>query len=173
MKLLCRAKRLDNWAGGQHTLQHSWGLPLLGFSPADDAAGNARAGVAGWLSLQIVWFRVDHDRATNHRFCVIREGNLMVHVVQLCVARTVCLGISHVALVSRSCIWPGMRLIGWIKMTACGSCIGSAAIAEFMDVEPVFTGRQTCDLRVDLHAVGDRRERDGAADFIACGGMQH
>ena len=34
---------------------------LLGFCPADYAAGDAPACVAGWLSLQIVGFRVDHD----------------------------------------------------------------------------------------------------------------
>src|SRR5262249_38381885 len=101
------------------------------------------------------------------------EGNLMVHIIQLRVAGSVCLDISHVALVSRGCVWPGMRLVGGIEMRACGAGIGSAAIAEFMDVKPVFTRRQTCDLCMDLHATGDRRKCDGAADIIACGGMQH
>jgi len=56
---------------------------------------------------------------------------------------------------------------------ACGTGIGCAAIAEFMDVKAVFARRQARDLRVDLHAIGNRRECDGAADFVACGGMQH
>ena len=97
----------------------------------------------------------------------------MVHIIQFCVAGSVCFHISHVALVPRGCIWPGMRLVRGIEMRACGTCIGCAAIAKFMYMKAVLTRRQARDLRVDLHAIGDRRECDGAADFIACGGMQH
>ena len=97
----------------------------------------------------------------------------MVHIIQLRVAGSVCFHISHVALVSRGCIWPGMRLIGGIEMRACGTGIGCAAIAEFVDMKAMFTGRQARDLRVNLHAVGDWRECDSAANFIACGRMQH
>jgi len=66
-----------------------------------------------------------------------------------------------------------MRLIGGIEMRACGTGIGCAAIAKFMDMKPMLTGRQARELRVDLHAVGDRRECNGAANFITCGRMQH
>ncbi len=97
----------------------------------------------------------------------------MVHIIQLRVAGSVCFHISHVALMPRGCIWPGMRLVGGIEMRACGTGIGCAAIAKFMDMKAVLTRRQARDLCVDLHAIGDRRECDGAADFIACGGMQH
>ena len=146
---------------------------LLRFRPADYAACDARACVAGWLSLEIVGFRVDDDRAADRRFRIVREGNLMVHIIQLGIAGSVCFHISHVALVPRRCIWPGVRLVGWIEVRARGTCIGCAAIAEFMDVKTVFTGRQTSDFCVDLHAVSDRRECDYAGDFIARGGMQH
>lgn len=37
----------------------------LRLCPTDHAAGNTPARVAGWLRLQIVWFRVHHDRATD------------------------------------------------------------------------------------------------------------
>ena len=97
----------------------------------------------------------------------------MVDVIQLGVAGSVCFHISHVALMPRGRIGPGMRLIGRIEMRACGTGIGCTAIAKFMDMKPVLTRRQARDLCVDLHAIGDRRECDGAADFIACGGMQH
>jgi len=97
----------------------------------------------------------------------------MVHIIQLRVARRVCFHVTHVALVPRGCIWPGMRLTGGIEMRARGTGIGCAAIAKFMDVKAMFTRRQARDLRVDPHAVGDRRECNGAANFIACGGMQH
>src|SRR5262245_66090171 len=97
----------------------------------------------------------------------------MVHVIQLRVAGSVCVDISHVALMPRSCVGPSMRLIGWIEMRACRTGIGCAAIAELMNMKAVLTRRQTGNLRVDLHAIGDWRECDGAADFIACGGMQH
>ena len=97
----------------------------------------------------------------------------MVDVVQFRVAGSVCFHISHVALVSRGCVGPGMRLVGGIEMRACGTCIGCAAIAEFMDVKAMFTGRQACDLGVNLHAIRCRRECDRAGDIVACGGMQH
>ena len=97
----------------------------------------------------------------------------MVHIIQFRVAGSVCFHIAHVALVPRGCIWPGMRLVGGIEMRARGTRIGCAAIAKFMDMKAVLTRRQARDLCVDLHAIGDRRECDGAADFIACGGMQH
>ncbi len=97
----------------------------------------------------------------------------MVHIIQFRVAGSVCVHIAHVALVPRGCIWPGMRLIGGIEMRARGTGIGCAAIAKFMDMKAVLTGRQAHELCMDLHAIRARRERDGAADFIACGGMQH
>ena len=125
------------------------------------------------MSLQIVGFRVDDDRAANRRFRIVREGNLMIDVIQLCVAGRVCFHIAHVALVPRGCLWRGMRLVRGIEMRARGTCIGCAAIAEFMYVKAVLSGRQARNLCVHLHAVGDWRECDGAADLVACGGMQH
>ena len=97
----------------------------------------------------------------------------MVHIIQLRVAGRVCFHISHVALVPRRCIWPGMRLVGGIEMRAGGAGIGCAAIAKFMDMKAVFTRRQARDLRVDLHTTSNRRKCDGARDFIARAGMQH
>ena len=97
----------------------------------------------------------------------------MVDVIQLGVSGSICFHISHVALMPCGCVGPGMRLVGGIKMRACGTGIGCTAIAKFMDMKPVLTRRQARDLCVDLHAIGDRRECDGAADFIARGGMQH
>ena len=97
----------------------------------------------------------------------------MIHIIQLRIAGRVCFHISHVALVPRGCIWPGMWLIRGIEMRACGTGIGCAAIAKFMDMKAMLTGREASDLRVDLHAIAGRRERDSAADFIARGGMQH
>ena len=97
----------------------------------------------------------------------------MVHIMHFRVAGSVCFHIAHVTLVPRRRIWPGMRLIGGIEMRARGTGVGCAAIAKFMDMKAVFTRRQARDLRVDLHAVGDWREGNGAADFIACGGMKH
>ena len=97
----------------------------------------------------------------------------MVHVIQFCVSGRVCFDIAHVTLMPRGGVRPGMRLTGGIEMCACGTGIGCAAIAKFMDMKPVFTRRQARDLRVDLHATSDRRKRDSAADFIARGGMQH
>ena len=87
----------------------------------------------------------------------------MIDVIQFRVAGSVCFHIAHVALVSRGCVGPGMRLVGGIKMRACGTGISCAAIAEFMYMKAVLTGRQARDLCVDLHAIGDRRECDGAA----------
>ena len=97
----------------------------------------------------------------------------MVHVIQLRVAGSVCVDISHVALMPRSCVGPGMRLIGWIEMRACRTEIRCTAIAEFMHVKAVLTGCQTSDVGVDLHAIGDRSKCDCPADFVARCGMKH
>ena len=97
----------------------------------------------------------------------------MVDIIQLCVAGSVCFHIAHVALVPRGCIGPGMRLVGGIEMRARGTGITCTAIAKFMDMKPVLTRRQARDLRVNLHALGDWRECNSAADFIACTGMQY
>jgi hypothetical protein len=140
---------------------------LLRFRPADHTAGDTSTGVARWLSLQIVRFRVDDDRAANRRFRIVREGNLMIDVIELRVAGSVCFYVAHVALVPGGCIWPGVRLVGGIEMGAGGTGIGCAAIAEFVYVKAVLTRRQARDLRVDLHAIGGWRECDGAGDLIA------
>src|SRR5947199_8791247 len=95
----------------------------------------------------------------------------MVHIMHFCVAGSVCFDISHIALVPRGCIGPGMRLVRGIEMRARGTCIGCTAIAKFMDMKTMLTSRQPREFCVHLHASGNRGECDGAADFIACGGM--
>src|SRR4030095_5282330 len=107
------------------------------------------------------------------RFRIIREGNLMIDIIELRVTGSVRFYVAHVALVPRGCIWPCMRLVGGIEMRACGTCIGCAAIAKFMYMKAVLARRQASDLRVNLHAIGDWRERGGGTNFAACGGMQH
>ena len=97
----------------------------------------------------------------------------MVYIIQLRVAGSVCFHIAHVALVARGCVRPGMRLVAGIEMRASRAGIGCAAIAKLMDMKTVFARRQAGDFRVDLHAISDRRERNGAADFVARGGVQH
>ena len=95
----------------------------------------------------------------------------MIYIIQLRVAGRVCFDIAHVTLMPRGCVWPGMRLVGGIEMRTGGAGIGCAAIAKFVDMKAVFTRRKARDLRVDLHATCDRRKCDGAADFIAHGGV--
>jgi len=64
-----------------------------------------------------------------------------------------------------------MRLVGGIEMRAGGAGIGCAAIAKFMDMKAVLARRQARYLGVNLYATSDRRKCDGAADFIAHGGV--
>src|SRR5215471_21511021 len=66
-----------------HTTELRHKIRSLRFCPADHATRNARARVAGWLRLQIIRLCVDHDRAANCRFRIVRERNLMVHIIQL------------------------------------------------------------------------------------------
>ena len=61
----------------------------------------------------------------------------MVHIIQLCVAGSVCFDVAHVALVPRGCIRACMRLARGIEMRARRTGIGCTAIAEFMDMKPV------------------------------------
>ena len=97
----------------------------------------------------------------------------MVQILQLRFSGSVCFHISHVAYMPLGSVWPGMRVVGWIKMSAGGTGIGGAAIAEFMDMKAMISGSQPRDLCLDLHAIGDFGERDSAAYFVAAGGMKH
>ena len=97
----------------------------------------------------------------------------MVHVLQGRLAGSVCVHISHVADVPFQRVWRGMRFVSWIKMTAGGSRVCRAAIAEFMNVKAMVAGSQACYLCMDLHAIGNFGERNGAAHLAAGCGMKH
>src|SRR6476660_10565097 len=97
----------------------------------------------------------------------------MVQVLQLRLAGSVCFHISHVAHMPLSGVLPGMRFVGWIKMSAGRTQIGRAAIAEFMDVKTMVPRSQARDLCIHLHAISDLGKRDGAAHLVATGGMKH
>ena len=72
------------------------------------------------------------------------------------------------------CVRRGMRFVGWIKMSAGGTRIGRAAIAEFMNVKAMVTGSQACYLCMDLHAIGNFGEGNRAAHLAASSyGMKH
>ena len=113
-----------------------------------------------------------HHGAADHRFVIIREGNLTVHIIQYGFARRVRFDIPHVALVPRGGIGSGMRLVSGIEMAACGTRVSCAAISELVDVKAVLPRREAGDLRVDPDTIGDRGKRDGAGHFIPGGGMQ-
>src|SRR2546430_1669207 len=149
-------------------------LRSLVFGPADDATSNSRPRVAGWLRLQIVRFRVHDNRPPDCRLLVICQRDLVVHILQFCLAGSVRLHISHVAHMPLGCVRRGMRFVGWIKMSAGGTRIGRAAIAEFMNVKAMVTGSQACYLCMDLHAIGNFGEGNRAAHLAASSyGMKH
>jgi len=64
----------------------------------------------------------------------------MVQILQLRFAGSVCFHISHVAHMPLGSVWPGVRFVGWVKMSASGTEIGGAAIAEFMDMKAMIAG---------------------------------
>jgi hypothetical protein len=68
---------------------------------------------------------------------------------------------------------PGMRFARWIKMSAGGTRIRRAAIAEFMDVKTMIARRESCYLCLNLHAIGNFGERNGTAHLAAGCGMKH
>ena len=97
----------------------------------------------------------------------------MVHVFQRRLSRSVGLHISHIAYMPLGCVGSCMRFVGRIEMSAGRTRIGCAAITELMDMESMIAGRQAGDFRMDLHPIGLFGERNGTADFTACGGMKH
>src|SRR5437016_7059516 len=151
------------------------GRPLLSliFCPPDNATTNACARVAGWLRLQIVRFRVHDNGPPDHRLLVVRQRDLMVDIIQFRLAGSVCLHISHVAYMPFQRVRPGMRLAGWIKMTAGGTRIRRAAIAKFMNVKTMIARRESCYLCLNLHAIGNFGKFDGASYLVPRGGMKH
>src|SRR5882757_2251453 len=137
------------------------------------ATGNARPGVAGRLRFEIVRLRVHDYGTSDRRTFVVRERDLMVHILQCRLARRVCLYISHVPHVPFGRIGPRMWLLGWIKVTTGRSGVGCTAIAELMDMKAMIAGSQAGDFRPDLYAIGLFSESNRTADFTACGGMKH
>ena len=97
----------------------------------------------------------------------------MVHIIQFGVAGSIGFHVAHVTFVPRGCIRSGVRLVGGIEMRTCGSEICSTAIAKFVNMKTVLTRREAPDLCMHPHTIGDRRECDDAADFVACGRLQH
>src|SRR5262245_13069120 len=97
----------------------------------------------------------------------------MVQILQLCLPRSVCFHIPHVTHVPLGGVRPCVRFASWIKMSAGGTQIGRAAIAEFMNVKTMVPRSQARDLYLDLYAICDFSKRDGAAHFVVAGGMKH
>src|SRR5438876_7825468 len=110
--------------------------------------------------------------APDRRLLVVCQRDLMVHIVQRCLAGSVRLNISHVTHVPFGCIRPGMRFVSWIKMGACGTRICRATIAEFMNVEPMVAGSKAYYLCTNLHSIGNFGEGNRAAQLVACCGMK-
>lgn len=97
----------------------------------------------------------------------------MVEIIQSRFAGSVCFNVSHVADMPFRVVRPRVPAVGRIKMTACGTAIARAAVAEFVNMKAVIAGSETGDLRMHLHAIGFFSERDGALYIIPCGGMKH
>src|SRR4029077_19643630 len=148
-------------------------LPLLAFCPPDNSTSNACPRIARWLRLQIVRFRVHDNGPPDHRLLVVRQRDLVVHVLQFRFAGSVCLHISHVAYMPFEGIRPGMRFVGWIKMSPSGTRIRGAAIAKFMNVKTMIARCESCYLCLNLHAIGNFGERNGTAHLAAGCGMKH
>jgi len=151
------------------------GRPLLSliFCPPDNATSYACARVARWLRLQIVRFRVHDNGPANHRLLVVRQRDLMVHIIQFRLAGSVCLHVSHVAYMPFQRVRPRMWFVGWIKMSAGGTRIRRAAIAKFMNVKTMIARRESCYLCLNLHAIGNFGERNGTTHLAAGCGMKH
>ena len=140
---------------------------------SDDAAGNTRAGVAGWLCFEIVGLCMNDYRAPNHRALVVCQRDLMVHIFQLRLPRRICLHVSHIANMPFGRVRSCMRFGAWIKMSASRIRIWRGAIAKLMDMKAMIAGSQAVDFRPDLHPIGRFGERYGAAHFVSRGRVKH
>jgi hypothetical protein len=65
-----------------------------------------------------------------------------------------------------------MRFVRWVEMPAGGSRIRSRAVAEFMDMKPMFAGSESRDIGDDLHRVAGFREGYRARDITARSGVK-
>ena len=97
----------------------------------------------------------------------------MVQILQLRLPGSVCFHISHVAHVPLGVVGTSVRFVGWIKMSASGTGIGCAAIAELMNMKAMVPRGQARDFCLDLYAIRDFGKRDSAAHLVAPGGMKH
>jgi len=97
----------------------------------------------------------------------------MVHIIQFRLAGSVCVHVSHVAYMPFHRVRPGMRFVGWIKMSAGGTRIGRAAIAKFMNVKTMIARRESCYLCLNLHAIGNFSKGNCTAHLASGCGMKH
>src|SRR5438094_10130172 len=91
-------------------------LRSLVFGPADDATSNSRSRVAGWLRLKIICFRMHDDRPPDRRLLVVCERDLMIYILQRCLAGSVRLHISPVTHLPFRCVRPGLTFVSWMQL---------------------------------------------------------
>ena len=116
---------------------------------------------------------MNHNGTSNHRPFVVRERDLMVHIFQRRLSRSVRLYVSHIAQMPFGCVGSCVGFVGRIKMGASRTRIGCAAITELMDMKSMIARSQAGDFRVDLYPIGLFGESNRAPDFAARGGMKH
>src|SRR5260221_7726747 len=139
----------------------------------NDAAGDARRGVAGGLRLVVVGARVDDQAAADDARRAGCHGHDVERGVDARVAAGIGLERRHVAGVALRCRIMRVRLAERVEVAFGAHAIARAAIAGLVDVEAVLLSRvQAADVGDHVNLVAGLRERGGTARRVSLGRLQ-
>ena len=136
---------------------------------ADDGTRHAAAGVTGGLAHEVVLAGVD-DKATTDDGVLAREREFVIHKIRMGVTVRIGLEVPQIAHVPHGIHGAGVVVPRGVEMTAGGREVRSGQIALLMNVETVFTGRESLHIGDDPHAGRSLFKRHRAADagIVAC-----
>ncbi len=145
---------------------------LAGICDADYPAGDASAGITRRLRFKIILPGVDDQTPTEDRIVTVELDQFRCHV-DGGNPFAVCLNISKIADVMLLRIGAAMFYAGRIEMPARRFAVRSAAIAKFMNMKTVQTGRQPADFARYFYEVVRLCECYDTVNFASFGGMQN
>lgn len=144
-----------------------------GISDADDATGNARAGIADRLAA-IVHFCMHNDAASENGIFRCRDRNVTDGDFAMDFAVVISLEVSQIARVAIFRSRQSVLVACGVVMTAGAHSIRGGAISELMDMEGVLlAGVESFDIGHDFDGVTIGCEAHDSVTLVACGRVQH
>ena len=126
----------------------------------------------GGLRLEVVRLGVDDDRAADDRVWAAERDHLVDALVRGLAGR-VGFDVAEVADVALGAVGAAVRHAGRVEVAAGALAVGHRAVAEFVNVEAMFAGRQAGELGHDFNAAVLLGEHDFALHLAVAEGVDH